>query len=195
MARSRRVIAWVSVTLDGYTSGPDGPMHDTWLHEHAMHEQTGAYFEGIWRGVDTVLLGRKNFEGFASVWPGLLRDPATDERSRAMGTWLAAVERVVLSRTLETADWDNARVARDLGTEVKALKEAPGRDIMALCSASVIQELLRLDLVDDIRTTVVPAIVGGGLRLFPEGLPASRWTPAESTTFAHGAIGVHYRRA
>jgi len=30
----RRVAAWTSVTLDGYTSGPDGPSHDTWLYEH-----------------------------------------------------------------------------------------------------------------------------------------------------------------
>jgi hypothetical protein len=38
------------------------------------------------------------------------------------------------------------------------------------------------------------AIVGGGLRLLPDGLPASSWTLASSTTLAHGAIAVHYRR-
>jgi hypothetical protein len=41
---------------------------------------------------------------------------------------------------------------------------------------------------------IVPSVVGGGLRLLPEGLPASTWELAETTTLAHGAIGLHYRR-
>jgi len=36
--------------------------------------------------------------------------------------------------------------------------------------------------------------MGGGLRLLPDGLPASKWELAETTTFAHGAVGLHYRR-
>jgi dihydrofolate reductase len=62
-------------------------------------------------------------------------------------------------------------------------------------SASIIQALLRSDLVDDIRMAVVPAMVGGGLRLFPDGLAASTWELAETTTLAHGAVGLHYRRS
>jgi hypothetical protein len=41
----------------------------------------------------------------------------------------------------------------------------------------------------------VPVIVGGGLRLFPDGLPASRWSLAGPATLAHRAVGLHYRRA
>jgi hypothetical protein len=63
----RRVVAWASVSMDGYTSGPGGPAHDQWLYEHVSQEQTCAYFEGIWRGASTALLGRTNYEGFYSV--------------------------------------------------------------------------------------------------------------------------------
>lgn len=194
-ASSRRVVAWASVTLDGCTSGPGGPAEDTWLQEHAGQESTAAYFEGIWRGATTALLGRTNYEGFHSVWPGITRDPATDPRTRDLGTWLETVEKVVFSRTLESADWENARIAKQsLEDEVRDLKRAPGRDILVLNSASIIQALLRSDLVDDLRFAVVPAVVGGGLRLLPDGLPASRWELAESATLAHGAVGLHYRR-
>jgi dihydrofolate reductase len=41
-----------------------------------------------------------------------------------------------------------------------------------LNSASVIAELLRLDLVDDLRLALVLVLVGGGLRLFPDGVAA-----------------------
>jgi dihydrofolate reductase len=50
-------------------------------------------------------------------------------------------------------------------------------------------------LVDDVRFAVVPVIVGGGLRLFPDGLPHSRWSLVGTATLAHGAVGLHYRRA
>jgi dihydrofolate reductase len=74
-----------------------------------------------------------------------------------------------------------------------ALTATPGRDILVLNSASIIHALLRAGLVDDLRMAVVPVIVGGGLRLLPEGLPASTWDLAETTTLAHGAVGLHYR--
>jgi dihydrofolate reductase len=67
--------------------------------------------------------------------------------------------------------------------------------VVVLISASVIQALLRADLVHDVRFAVVPVIVGGGLRRFPDGLPASRWSLAGTATLAHGAVGLHHRRS
>jgi dihydrofolate reductase len=49
-------------------------------------------------------------------------------------------------------------------------------------------------MVDDLRFAIVPVLLGGGLRLLPEGVSESRWRLAKSTTLAHGAIGLHYRR-
>jgi dihydrofolate reductase len=191
----RRVVAWASVSMDGYTSGPDGPEHDQWLYEHVSQEQTSAYLEGIWRGASTALLGRKNYEGFYSVWPGITRDPSTPARLRDLGAWINTVEKVVFSTTLTATEWENTRLAtQTLEAEVKALKEQPGRDIFVMNSASIIHQLLRADLVDDLRMAIVPSVVGGGLRLLPDGLPASTWELAETTTLAHGAVGLHYRR-
>ena len=77
----RRVMAWCTVSIDGYSSGPGGPGHDTWLYEHVMRPATSEYFEGIWRGCSTALMGRNNYAGFHSVWPGITGDPATDPRA------------------------------------------------------------------------------------------------------------------
>ncbi len=57
--------------------------------------------------------------------PGITRDPATDPRSRDLGGWLETVEKVVFSRTLETAGWLNSRISRDPVAEVEALKRGP----------------------------------------------------------------------
>jgi dihydrofolate reductase len=172
--------------MDGYTSGPGGP---------AQQASSAAHFEGIWRGASTVLVGRTNYEGFYTVWPGITADPGTDPRTHDLGVFLNTVEKVVVSRTLQEAGWENSRIARDLESEVKALRDAPGRDILVINSASIIQALLRAGLIDDLRFAVVPVLLGGGLRLFAEGLPSSAWRLTQATILEDGAIGLHYSRA
>jgi len=160
-----------------------------------MKPATGEYFEGIWRGCSTTLMGRNNYVGFHSVWPGITEDPATDPRTRDLGGWLCSVEKGVVSTTLaeSEATWENSRVFRDAGDAVATLKAEPGRDILVLNSAQLIQSLLAADLVDDLRLTVVPVLLGGGLRLLPDGVSGG-WDLASSTTLPDGALGLHYRR-
>jgi dihydrofolate reductase len=193
MIETRRIVAWTSLTLDGYTSGPDGPAHDTWLYEHAGHPATAEYFEGIWRGADTIVLGRTNYDGFYSVWPGITRDEHTDPRTRDLGRWLDATHKVVVSHTLTDAPWENSSITRDLGGEIERLRRADGRDVLVSNSASIIAELLRMDLIDDLQLAVVPVLVGGGLRLFPDGV-AARFQTVGVSALEHGAIGLHLRR-
>ncbi|MEV0855676.1 dihydrofolate reductase family protein [Nocardia fluminea] len=195
----RRVAAEVTVSMDGYSStGPDDDM--SWCMEHILSGQSELHYEGIWRGAGTAVLGRVNWEGFTAVWPGLTEDPASSARTRDLGRWLATVEKVVFTKTLEQADldrtdWVNARIGRDLEAEVRALKQAEGRNILVLNSASIIQGLLGAGLVDDLYLTVVPTTLGGGLRLFPDNF-ASTWQLATATTFpGSSTVSLHYYRA
>src|SRR5918997_1732432 len=109
---SRTVTANITLSLDGYAAGPGGDM--SWLIETALDEQCASGFAGFYRGVDTVLLGRTNYEGFHGYWPSVADDPAADARSRDFSRWFDAVEKVVVSRTLDTATWRNSRVTDDL---------------------------------------------------------------------------------
>ncbi|MFI6900535.1 dihydrofolate reductase family protein [Nonomuraea sp. NPDC050394] len=196
--QQRKVIADAVVSMDGYTStGPDDDM--SWAMAHIGSEQSELMYEGIWRGVSTALVGRVNWEGFTSVWPGLTSDPSSSARTRELGNWLATVEKVVFSTTLQQADldktqWSNARVSRDLEEEVRSLKRAPGRDILVINSASIIKALLKADLIDELHMTVVPATLGGGVRLLPDSL-TSTWRLSHAITVpTTGAVTLCYRR-
>lgn len=191
---TRKLIANVAMSMDGFTATPDD---DASFHvEHALHEQTRAQFEGLWRGASTVLLGRTNYEGFLEHWPQKAKDPDSLGRDRDFATWLDAVEKIVFSRTLPVATWSNARIAKQsLESEVRDVKRAPGRDILVLGSASIIQALLNADLVDELHMSVIPALLGTGLRLFSDGLPRSTWTLIGSTvTPTTGGVGLRYGR-
>jgi dihydrofolate reductase len=64
----RRVGAHVVVSMDGYSStGPDDDM--SWAMSHIMSSQSEVYYEGIWRGVSTAVMGRTNWEGFSNPRP------------------------------------------------------------------------------------------------------------------------------
>jgi len=192
--RGRTVIASVTISLDGCSAGPGGDL--TGMTEHAGAPETMSWFTGVYRNVDTALMGRINYEGFHGYWPPVARDPATSPRGRDLAVWLDEVEKVVFSRTLTEATWSNARVAaREPADEVAALKGAEGRDILVVNSASIIQALLRADLVDEMRLMVVPLVWGGGLRIFPDGIPRSEWALASSANLPGGTLGLQYRRA
>jgi len=57
-------------------AGREAPADDIWLYEHVQRASAAAHFEGIWRGASTVVVGRTNYEGFYSVWPGITADRA-----------------------------------------------------------------------------------------------------------------------
>jgi dihydrofolate reductase len=192
----RRIRVACTISIDGFSSGPDGPGSDTWLHEHAVRETTATYFAGLWSGCSTALMGRNNYQGFHAVWPGITADPASDARTVALGTWLGTVEKAVVSTTLTEADatWEGTRLFASPAEAVAALKVEGGRDVLVLQSQQVIAALLADDLVDDLHLTVVPVLLGGGLRLLPEGVATTGWTTAASTTLEAGAIAVHWRR-
>lgn len=196
---NRKVIAHIAMSIDGYVSEPDNGM--AWIGEHAVSEQSAAYFESYWRNVSTVLLGRINYEGFHGFWPQVAKDPNIGWfppdvalRHHECAVWLDEVEKVVFSRTLQTAEWSNARTAeRSLEDEVRALKASPGRDILILNSVSIIRALLNAGLVDEFRLTVLPVILGpGGRHLFDGEVKPSKWRVAGLTTFSNGAVGYQY---
>lgn len=192
----RRVVVQCTVSIDGYSSGPDGPAKDTWLHEHAVRPTTAEYFEGIWRGCTTAMMGRTNYVEFGSAWPSITEDPTTDERTRDLGTWLCSVEKAVVSTSLTESEttWNPARIFRNEVEAVETLKGEPGRDILVCNSAQLIQSLLAADLVDDLRLAVVPVLLGGGLRLLPGGV-AGDWELVSSLTHPDGALSLHYTPA
>jgi dihydrofolate reductase len=104
-------------------------------------------------------------------------------------------EKVVLSTTLTEAPWERTRVVNAPAADVVAdLKAAGAGDILVNSSPSVIKALLSADLIDRLYLMVLPEIVGGGERLFEDGLPASTWTLTRHETGELGEIAVVYDR-
>jgi dihydrofolate reductase len=195
LTMTRKVVANVSLSLDGRVSGTGGPYDMSWIVPHAVTDGARDHMIRVTSPATTVLLGRLNYEGFGGYWPAVADNVEADPRDRAFSKWLTETEKVVVSTTLTAADWANSRIVRgDVAAEVTRLREQDGGDIIVLASSSVIRTLLQAGQVDRLSITLCPEVVGGGAGLFADGLPATGWTLAGSAPTESGAICLYYDR-
>jgi dihydrofolate reductase len=191
----RTVVGNISLSLDGRVHGLGGDHDMGWIVPHAVTDAARDLMVRLSSTATTVVLGRKNYEGFGGHWPTVARDPDAEPRDRATGQWLDAVEKVVVSTTLTGAEWSNSRVVNaDPAAVVEELRSQPGGDIVVLNSSSVIRSLLRAGQLDRLIVTLCPEIVGGGARLLEDGLPTSSWRLLDLASSDTGALCLTYER-
>jgi dihydrofolate reductase len=193
----RRVVANISLSLDGRVNGPGGDYDMSWIVPHAIAGTSRDHMVRVTAPATTALLGRKNYEGFAGFWPSVAGDETADPRDRAFSRWFTEVEKIVFSTTLTEPVVGNSTVTRRSPAEVVAeLRDRPGGDIVVLASSTVIRGLFEADELDRLSITLCPETVGAGDRLFNDGVRArASWTLADQTVTETGAICLLYDRA
>jgi dihydrofolate reductase len=159
------VIVIEFITLDGFTSDPDGSGGTPtggWVFKHGRETIAGDKFRlGSVLDDGVLLLGRKTWQLFARIWPG---------RDDPFATRMNAVPKLVGSRTLTDASaWTNSQVVDDAIDAVKREQ----RDVIITGSLSIVHRLITDDLVDEYRLLTFPTILGTGERLFPSGTPTT----------------------
>ncbi len=192
---TRKVTANIMLSLDGRVNGAGGDYDMSWIVPHAITEASRDHMIRVTQPATTAVLGRKNYEGFGGFWPAVADDENASPQDRAFSRWLNTVEKVVFSSTLTEAPWQNSRVVdADPAAVIKQLRAEEGGDIIVLASGSVIKALLAADEIDELSITLAPELVGGGARLFEDGLPATSWQLADSTPTESGALCLLYDR-
>jgi dihydrofolate reductase len=174
------------VSADGYIVGPDGRFD--WA---APDEELHRFHNEQVRGLAGHLLGRRLYETMV-YWETADQDPS--EIARDFARIWQALPKVVFSRTLESVEGANARLARDdLGAELAALQESVGGDV-AIGGAELAAEAARLDLIDEYRLFVHPVAVGGGIPFFPRDARIDMEL-VETRTFSSRVVYLRYRAA
>jgi dihydrofolate reductase len=147
------------------------------------------------RAADTLLLGRRSFEGFRGYWPPIADRPDVRPVEREISRLNSAIDKVVVSDTLrpeETPPWTNTRIVRraDAHERVAQMRESSGRDILVFGSRTLWNDLLTADLIDELHLMVGPALLGAGTPVF-QGHSPVRLRLLESRTLERSELVLH----
>jgi dihydrofolate reductase len=174
----RKIINSAFISLDGVTEDPGSwAIFDSDSADEAV-QALQAY--------DGMLMGRGTYEYFAEVMP---------KQSGPYADAINAIRKYVFSSTLKSADWNNATIIReDVVAAVTELKQQNGRDLVMYGHGQLNQTLLHRHLVDEIRFSVHPVLVGGRAATGSNGktlpLKLIRTTPSPS-----GVVALTYELA
>ena len=189
----RKLVLTEWVSLDGYTAGPDNDM--SFVGE-SFNDEMGQYEDDIVNTGDTLVLGRVTYESFAGSWPHVPDKPDVSEGEKAYARKLNSMRKIVFSRSLPSAEWNNSVLLREIDPEaVKQWKQEDGKDMLIYGSASIVQQLTNLGLIDEYQLLVHPVVLGGGKPLLENITDKHRLKLVSARPFSSGVVLLTYQRA
>jgi dihydrofolate reductase len=182
----RRIVVSEFISLDGIFEDPGGAekyKYGGWTLTYNNDEFMKFKTEEL-RAADAQLLGRITYEGFARAWPEREGDEFSDKFN--------SMPKYVVSKTLKKATWNNSHmIKKGHAREIARLKETKGGDILVNGSGQLVNFLLALGLVDEIRLLVYPIVLGIGKHLFDERTHV-KLKLLEAMPFKTGVVAFRY---
>jgi dihydrofolate reductase len=180
----RKVFVFNLVTLDGYFEGLNREIDwhnvDAEFNEHAVD---------MLNSVDMVIFGRVTYELMANYWP----TPDAIKNDPIVAGKMNSLSKIVFSRTLKKAEWNNTRLVKDnIEEEIKNMKKQQGKDMVILGSGSIVSKLAPLGLIDEYRIMVNPVVLGSGMSLFKGIKDRLNLKLIKTKTFKSGNVLLYY---
>ncbi len=181
----RRLFAFNMVTLDGFFEGPNQDI--SWHH---VDDEFNQFAIEQTSTVDTILFGRVTYELMANYWP----TPAATTDDPIVADLMNRLPKIVFSRTLQRAEWNNTRLIKDnIAEEISKLKQQSGKDLALFGSANLLSTLIQMDLIDEHRIMVNPVVLGSGTPLFQGIKGKFNLKLLKARTFRSGNVLLYYQ--
>lgn len=177
-----RLIQWNLISLDGYFEG--GKKWDLEWHNYFWDPELEKFSIEQLRSAGMLMFGRITYEGMAAYWKTTKGEVAD---------FMNSLPKVVVSRTLKEADWNNTSVVRS-GTaeEVARFKREIEGDIFVFGSAALSATLTRAGLFDEFHLALAPTVLGRGTPLFGRDLPRQDLKLLEARPLKSGVVILRY---
>ncbi len=184
----RKLVLFMHVSLDGFAADTANGLG--WISYDGELQQ---YADGIVATVGSPVYGRLTYELMAGYWPSVLNDPTASEHDKAHARWVESVTKIVFSKTMKKAEWNNTIVISDnIAEEINKLKQQPGKDLVIFGSPGLAHSLMELDLIDEYQLTLNPVILGAGKPVYENIKHKTNLKLIKATTLKSGVVGLHY---
>jgi dihydrofolate reductase len=181
----RKLAVFNSITLDGYFTGVNGDM--SWAHK--SDPEWNAFVQGNAKGASEMLFGRVTYDMMAGWWP----TPRVIEMAPAVAQAMNSAPKVVFSRTLDQASWNNTRLVKsDIAEAVRKLKAEPGPEMVIMGSGTIVSQLAEAGLIDEFQVVVNPIVLGEGKSMFEGVRKKLALKRTQARTFENGCVVLWY---
>ena len=180
----RTVSFTINISIDGYSD------HTSFKPDEELMD----YFTHTMDEVDLIFYGRVMYQLMFPYWADVARDQSGTPAENRFARRLVAIDRVVMSRTLESADDKTTIIHNDPAGTLLQLKQQPGKTI-SVDTLSLLPELLAARLIDEFHFVIHPVIAGKGRPLLAiDSLTDHLDLKLVSTrSFKSGHIAIHYK--
>jgi dihydrofolate reductase len=173
-------------SLDGYTTDDDGNVD--WAEPDP---EVFTFINDLERGLGTYLYGRRMYEAMV-YWEALEADEEHPPWVKEFADIWRAADKVVYSRTLESASGPRTRIERAFDpAAVQMMKETGGHD-MSVGGPELASHAMAAGLVDEVHLFLTPVTLGGGTPALPTRFRANLELKGLNR-FASGLVHLHYR--
>ncbi|SKA18270.1 dihydrofolate reductase family protein [Sediminibacterium ginsengisoli] len=184
----RKLVLFMHISLDGFAADINKGLG--WISYDSELQQ---YADAIVATVGSPVYGRNTYELMAGYWPTVLNDPKASAHDKAHAQWVENAPKIVLSRTMKKADWNNTIVINDhISEEINKLKQQPGKDLVIFGSPGLAHSLMELDLIDEYQLTLNPVLLGNGIPVYQHIQNKTDLKLVKATPLKSGVIGLHY---
>jgi dihydrofolate reductase len=181
-----RLLYMAITSLDGYVADDEGSFD--W---GVPDDEVFSFVNDFERPVGTYLYGRRLYELMAGWETAHTRADQSPLMLDFTHIWQAA-DKVVYSKTLETASTARTRIERDFDLEaVRQMKTRAERDI-TVGGPDLAGQAIRAGLVDECHLLISPIVLGGGTRSLPSDVRL-QLELLDERRFGNGVVHLHYR--
>ncbi len=168
----KKVILFIAASLDGYIARKDGSID--WL----FADQDYGY-KAFYDSISAIILGNNTYKQ-ALTFPEF---PYANK------------ECYVFSKKEKRKNDEHVTFVNDaMDTCIASIKKKTKKNIWIVGGASIVQECLKHDLIDEFKIFIHPLIVGEGIPLFKNGLPEKRLELISIQKFSSGLVELYYKR-
>ncbi|HOJ06132.1 MAG: dihydrofolate reductase [Chlorobi bacterium] len=173
----RKVILYIAASLDGYIAKPNDDL--SFLSIVQKDDEDYGYSVFI-NSVDTVILGRKTYNWVMKQVPVF---PHADKNT------------FIITRNAKPSIGKVNFYSGSLKELISKLKSESGKNIFIDGGAEIVHELLKENLIDEFIISIIPVLVGSGIKLFKDGRPEQTLELVSVKKFEKGLAQLHYKRA
>jgi dihydrofolate reductase len=171
----RKLVLYIAMSLDGYITDRHEGLGFLGTVEQEGEDYGYAAFN---QTVDTVIMGRKTYDTVMAMGVDY---PHADKTS------------YIITRRPGKGTEKLHFYGGSLKTLVNDIRKQPGKHIYCDGGAEIVNALLEEKLFDELVVSVIPVLLGGGIRLFSKEYPEQFLKLLNVQSFDKGLVQLHYR--